>query len=78
MTWDHMMDAGRETTASQRAQSVLMSATTPLLLNVWSPKLSATWDLLTAVGTATTAQQMEQSVLQCATTPCLPSVRREN
>merc|ERR1712018_482144 len=27
-------------------QSVLMSATTPLLLNVWSPKFSATWDLL--------------------------------
>ena len=78
MTWAHMMDVGRETTACQRAQSVLMSATTPLLLNVRSQKLSATWVLLTVVGMATTALQMEQSVLQCATTPCPPNVRREN
>merc|ERR1712024_295767 len=67
-TWDHMRDAGRATSASQRVQSVLMSATTPLLLNVWSQKFSATWGLLKAVGMATTAQLMEQSVLRCVTT----------
>ena len=78
MTWDHMMDVGRETTACQRAQSVLMSATTPLLLNVRSQKLSATWDPLKAAGMATTVLLLEQSALQSATTPCPPSVRREN
>ena len=77
-TWDHMRDVGRATCASQRVQSVLMSATTPLLLNVWSPRFSATWDLLKAVGMATTAQLMEQSVLQCVTTLFPPNVWREN
>jgi len=73
-TWDHMRDAGRATSASQRVQSVLMSATTPLLLNVWSQKFSATWDLLKAVGMATTAQLMEQSALRCVTTLFPPNV----
>ena len=78
MTWAHMMGVGRETTACQRDQSVLMSAMTPLLLNVRSQKLSATWDPPMAAGMATTVLLLEQSALQSAMTPCPPSVRRES
>merc|ERR1712154_358365 len=50
VTWAHMMDVGRETTACHRAQSVLMCATTPCHPNARRGNLPATWDTTMVAG----------------------------
>ena len=54
MTWDQIVDAGKETTASQKVLFVLLLVTLLFLFNVQKEKSSVTMDQVEVAGWETT------------------------